>query len=240
MQSANVQVTGIHSSDVNGSALTNLLDPPRSSVVLEDISEDPTQNNQLLLPASAAPLHSEPTPLAAFHNVPLNSELATSNERALQGSPTPVINSSAEPAGLAAVNSIMAPASPSVVTRGRRARAPAPISTVEVRRSNRSNKYNGFKVNQVIETRTATSKVKPRLVPSIGSSSSAMDSTSEDVPRTLVHVLQAIGINKCDVPATELTDDLLTVVPAPSTASADHPGTPANVDLPAEDGPSRA
>lgn len=240
MESANVQVTVLVSSDVNGIALSQLLDPPRSSVVLEDISEDPTQNNQLLLPAPDAPLHSEPTPLAASHNVPLNSELDSSNERALQGLPTPVINSSAEPAGLATVNSIMAPASPSVVTRGRRARAPAPISTVEVRRSNRSNKYNGFKVNQVIETRTATSKVKPRLVPSIGSSSSAMEPNSEVVPHTPVHVLQSIGINRCAVPAAELTEDILTAAPAPSSAASTPPGSTANVDLPDEAGPSRA
>ena len=38
MQSANVQVTVLVSSDVNGIALSQLLDPPRSSVVLEDIS----------------------------------------------------------------------------------------------------------------------------------------------------------------------------------------------------------
>lgn len=192
------------------------------------------------MPAPDAPLHSEPTPLAAFHNVPLNSELDSSNERALQGLPTPVINSSDEPAGLAAVNSIMAPASPSVVTRGRRARAPAPISTVEVRRSNRSNKYNGFKVNQVIETRTTTSKVKPRLVPSIGSSSSAIEPNSEVVPHTPVHVLQSIGINRCAVPAAELTEDILTAAPAPSSAASTPPGSTANLDLPDEAGPSRA
>lgn len=150
------------------------------------------------------------------------------------------VNSSSEPPSLAAVNSILEPAGLAVVTHGRRAWAPSPTSNVEVRRSNHSNKYNGFKVNQVTETRTTNSKVKPRLVPSIESSSSAMDLTSEDVPPIPVHVLQAIGINKCAVPAAELTEDLPTVAPATSTASTDHPGTPANVDLPAEDGPSRA
>ena len=127
-----------------------------------------------------------------------------------------------------------------MVTRGRHARAPAPISTAEVRRSSRSNKYNGFKINQVTDTRPTISRVKPRLVPSIGSSSTAQETISEEVPPTPVHVLQEIGINRCAVPAAELSDDLLNAAPAPTSASASRSGTSISDDLPAEDDISRA
>ena len=123
---------------------------------------------------------SETLPLDDARNIP--PHLGISSPRINQvGISLAAVNPIAEPAGLATVNSITEPAG-LVVTRGRRARAPAPISTVEVRRSNRSSKCNGFKVNQVIDTRPTISRVKPRLVPSIGSSYSAHEMASEEVP----------------------------------------------------------
>lgn len=141
--------------------------------------------------------------------------------------------------GLAAVSSIIEPAGP-VVTRGRRARAPAPISTAEVRRSNRSNKYNGFKINQVTDARPTISRVKPRLVPSIGSSSSAQETHSDNAPPTPVHVLQEIGINRCAVPAAELTEEILNAAPEPASKSTARTGTLLADDLAGEEDISRA
>ena len=38
----------------------------------------------------------------------------------------------------------------------------------------------------------------------------------------------------------ELTEDILTAAPAPSSAASTPPGSTVNVDLPDEEGPSRA
>ena len=116
-----------------------------------------------------------------------------------------------DPPGLAAANTISLPSGP-VVTRGRRTRPAAPISTTEVRRSSRSNKFNGFKSQQVTDARPVISRVKPRLITSIGSSSSAADAHEAILPPTPVPVLQDIGINRCAIPAEELTEEALLAV----------------------------
>ena len=128
------------------------------------------------------------------------------------------------PLGLAAASAITLPSSP-VMTRGRRTRPPAPIYTAEVRHSNHSNKYNGFKVPALTDNRAYTSKVKPRLAPSFGSLSSAPSADDGIPPPIPVSTLQQIGINRCAIPEAELTNEALLALPdvsAPTTS-----GTPA-------------
>lgn len=132
----------------------------------------------------------------------------------------------------------IAPTGP-LVTRGRRPKAVAPISTTEVRRSTRSNKYNGFRVTQPSDTRTASSKVKPRITPSAGSSSNTEDRVSDEIPPpTPIPVLQAIGVNRCVVPAEELSEEALLAAPvvvAASTASTPPSEDPAEHVAPNSD-----
>ena len=68
-----------------------------------------------------------------------------------------------------------------------------------------------------------TSKVKPRLVPSIGSSSSAPNAADDIPPPTPVSTLQDIGINRCAIPEAELTTEALLTTPA--AAAPTPPGT---------------
>lgn len=122
------------------------------------------------------------------------------------------------------MGSITAPSRP-LVARGRRPHAPTPISMTEVHRSACANKYNGFRVLQVTDTRPTSSKVKPRVIPSAGSTSSADDMPPEEIPPpTPINVIQEIGINRCAVPAKELTEEAL--LAGPATATELSAGTP--------------
>ena len=69
----------------------------------------------------------------------------------------------------------------------------------------------------------------------IGSSSTAHETLSYEVPPTPVHVLQEIGINRCVVPVAKLSEALLNAAPAPTSGLASRLGTLISDDLPAED-----
>ena len=59
--------------------------------------------------------------------------------------------------------------------RKRNGKVPAPIDTSTLRRSNYSNKYDGFRTKSLSEVKATKSKVKPRTVPSATSMDSAVD-----------------------------------------------------------------
>ena len=124
--------------------------------------------------------------------------------------------------------SVISEATASMATTGprpRRTRAAAPISTTEVRRSLRSNTYDGVKVPPLSDSRKNNSKVKPRVIPSIGTSASAATSAGEVPPPTPIVTLQSIGVNRCATPATELSEEALlaetSAVPKSSASSID-------------------
>ena len=99
----------------------------------------------------------------------------------------------------------------SVVRKGK---AKAPASVLEVRRSNRSNKYDGFKVPSVSDTKPKASKVKPRVVPSATDTPmEVVDHTVNQgdyiLPPTPIQVLQHIGISKCAIPPAEVSEEAL-------------------------------
>ena len=98
----------------------------------------------------------------------------------------------------------------------------APVDTATLRRSNRTNKYDGFQVSATSETRLVKSKVKPRVVPAAltisedansAATTPAVPNTNDalpDVPTpTPISTLQAIGTDLCAVPAEELTASAL-------------------------------
>lgn len=210
----NLEISVLVSSDANGIRFSQQTNPPASSVILEEIQEETLQDTAPVQPSTMEPMHNHSSELSQDNTGSATRSTADHNPRISQDS-----------LGLAAVSAITMPSGP-VVTRGRRTRAPAPISTTEVRRSNRSNKYNGFKTQQVTDTRPIISRVKPRLVPSIGSSSSAQVPQTDVIPPTPVHVLQEIGINRCAVPAAELTEEILVAAPQPTPASTQRTTTP--------------
>jgi hypothetical protein len=84
-----------------------------------------------------------------------------------------------------------------------------PESTLQVRRSPRTNKYDGFKPRNDSDTKTVKSKVKPRKDPSkqkANADTPAAPSTSAVTP---IPVLQSIGINLCGIPPTEVSSQKL-------------------------------
>lgn len=93
----------------------------------------------------------------------------------------------------------------------RKGKATAPESTITLRRSARSNKYDGFKVPPLSDTKLKTSKVKPRVIPSATSANidSALSEAPEIPPPTAIPVIQHIGTVMCGIPAEELTDEHL-------------------------------
>jgi hypothetical protein len=84
-----------------------------------------------------------------------------------------------------------------------------PESTMQVRRSPRTNKYDGFKPRNDSNTKTVKSKVKPRKNPTIQratADASATATTSTTVPAdTPIPVLQAVGINLCGIPPDKVS-----------------------------------
>ena len=104
------------------------------------------------------------------------------------------------------------PSDPDVAaSSNRKGKATAPESTITLRRSARSNKYDGFKVPPLSDTKLKTSKVKPRVIPSTTSASiaSALSEAPEIPPPTAIPVIQHIGTVMCGIPAEELTDEHL-------------------------------
>ena len=106
----------------------------------------------------------------------------------------------------------------------RRSKAKAPESVMEVRQSNRSNKYDGFKTHSVSDSRARASRVKPRCIPSAAAPSShgVPDSSKNDMipPPTPVLVLQQIGISKCAIPPEEITAEVLLAEPEEGPSNA--------------------
>jgi hypothetical protein len=85
-----------------------------------------------------------------------------------------------------------------------------PSCTTQVRRSARSNKYDGFKVSHASDAKCLKSKVKPRKVPSVVDNLSREEEdnlvlTTSAGDATPIPMLQAIGVHLCGVPPEELS-----------------------------------
>ena len=75
----------------------------------------------------------------------------------------------------------------------RKGKGKAAELTLNVSRSSRSNKFDGFKIRQVTDTKKKPSKVKPRVVPD------AVITKFNDVhipPTTPMEVIQQVGIQQ--------------------------------------------
>ena len=78
------------------------------------------------------------------------------------------------------------------------------------------------------DTRTATSKVKPRIVPEVDSSSSINTvQVSDDIPPpTPIATLQDVGVNRCAIPTAELTEEALLAAPTTVAPTEDSEADP--------------
>ena len=114
------------------------------------------------------------------------------------------------------------------IQKHRKGKMSVPIDTANLRRSNRSTKYDGFRVPQPSDSRQQKSKVKPRLIPSAATAASQHTSAEQASdaqelavpPPTPIATMQAVGTQLCAIPAEELSDAALTKGPEDSTSSA--------------------
>lgn len=86
-----------------------------------------------------------------------------------------------------------------------------PLDITTVRRSARTNKYDGFKVCQVNDNMQTKSRVKPQVMPCIKIASTAADPVSDVAappPPTSIEEIQSLGA-RCGVPPEEITEDKL-------------------------------
>lgn len=95
------------------------------------------------------------------------------------------------------------------------------VDTVQLRRSTRSTRFDGFKTSLVSDVRLVTSKVKHHQAPSIGTSSTATDpstglhvimndaSESDPPPNTPIRTIQMIGSHVCGIPTDDLSAEKL-------------------------------
>ena len=87
-----------------------------------------------------------------------------------------------------------------------------PLDTTAVRRSTRSNKYDGFKVNQISDNRQPKSRVKARVVPTLRAVSMAAAPTSLAATAcpapTSVEEIQQVGA-RCGIPPEDLSAEKL-------------------------------
>jgi hypothetical protein len=97
-----------------------------------------------------------------------------------------------------------------------------PECTSQVRRSTRSNKYDGFNHKNLSEARAIKSKVKPRKIPCAKPhisknkkmvNSAALHLASDALKETPVPVMQSIAINLCGVPPDEISEEKLLGLP---------------------------
>ena len=84
-----------------------------------------------------------------------------------------------------------------------------------MRRSSRSNKYDGFKVPAITDNSTKTSKVKPRIIPNVVSAVVISEITEDQIeegerpPLMTVDQIQNIAVQKCVGPLEEVTEEVL-------------------------------
>lgn len=103
-----------------------------------------------------------------------------------------------------------------ILPKPRKGKGQAPIDTASLQCSNRSNKYDGFRVNLHNESHSTKSKVKPRVLPSAFPSANAADDqdatiqSTEMPPPTPIPTMQNIGTHLCAIPAGELSEEILT------------------------------
>jgi hypothetical protein len=117
----------------------------------------------------------------------------------------------------------------SAAAASRKRARPTPTSVALLRRSPRSNKYQGFKQQLITDKQSRKSQVKPSTVinieplPPSDSNVLPVDTIISDAPRaepgdqvpppTPVHVLQQVAVNLCGVPEEEITQELLQAPP---------------------------
>lgn len=94
------------------------------------------------------------------------------------------------------------------------------VDTLNLRRSTRANKYDGFKVSHPTDAKKNTSKVKPRVTPSatpaaksgtaLNAPNPLVDRPDQDIPPpTTLATMQDIGTRMCGVPLADLSPDKL-------------------------------
>ena len=94
-----------------------------------------------------------------------------------------------------------------------RGKVQAPECEISLRRSARSNKYDGFWVHALTDTKKKQSKVKPCHTPSAPSlviiRELDAEAGQEIPPPTPIQVIQQVGVQKCAIPPEELTEAAL-------------------------------
>ena len=173
--------------------------------VSEELSEFSDGSHNVELSVIAADTHNDDVVLIQGED---DTSVVTSADASAMNS-APLISDSVPPPVL-------------IRPRTRRPKAAAPIYTSEVRHSQCSNKFNSFKIHDPKDTHAAPSKVKPRLMPSIGSSSSTPRIDDAVPPPTSIAMLQEIGVHRCAIPAVELTSEALLATPSVASQSDVH------------------
>jgi hypothetical protein len=96
---------------------------------------------------------------------------------------------------------------------GKKRKNEVPTDTALVRRSPRQNKYDGFKVHLVSDTKVVKSKVLPRKVPavkiSVKQKGKAVLHKEEDYDPTCVPVLRSICVNLCGIHPSDVSSQKL-------------------------------
>lgn len=110
--------------------------------------------------------------------------------------------------------------------KSRKGKGQAPIDTASLRRSNRSNKYDGFRINLNNESCSNKSTMKPRVLPSVLPRATVVEDTEVNMqdaelpPPTSIPTLQNIGTHLCAIPAEELTEEILSKSDGGSASSS--------------------
>ena len=132
------------------------------------------------------------------------------SESHVEDAPTPNLSSEAD----LLFNSSTNPMPPKL----RKGKSQAPIDTASLRHNNRSNKYDGFKVPPLTDSKIKLSKVKPRQVPS---ALTIRDTPTEHIPpATPFQVIQQIGTNLRGIPANEPSKEALMAAQEEEPASS--------------------